>query len=290
MPSSSVAARRVRDRYLAGAAMKHLLATVKQLIAFAAIALLAVSGIHAQPAAGEAPDPALGGMVERLIALRAEVERLQGEIDIAREERRTRRGFIAAQQAETEAAIEREGVRRRQLEEELAALDARLAAGGAGHETLLPAVQEALGTVRRAVAASLPFRRAERLAVIDELQTQLAAGRVVPQRAVNRLWAIVEDEFRLSRENAIYSQTIELDGQPVLAEVAKLGTAALYFRTRDERYGYAVAPSGDWSWRVAGSRDERSQIATLFDSLRKQIRQGYFTLPAALPPLHPESS
>ncbi len=255
------------------------------------ILLSAVPVVHAQPAAGAgAVDPALSGLTERLIALRAEIERLQGEIDIAREERRTRSGFIAAQQAETEAAIERERVRRRQLEEELAGLEERIAAGGTGHDALLPAVEAAVAAVRRAVAASLPFRRTERLAALDELQTQLAAGRVVPQRAVNRLWAIAEDEFRLSRENAIYSQTIELGGRPVLAEVAKLGTAMLYFRTRDERYGYAAPGAGGWTWREAAGRDERGRIATLFDSLRKQIRQGYFTLPAALPPLAAEAS
>ncbi|MEJ2477709.1 MAG: DUF3450 family protein, partial [Desulfobacterales bacterium] len=124
----------------------------------------------------------------------------------------------------------------------------------------------------------------ERLAELEELETQLDNGVVTAQRAVNRLWAFIEDEFRISRENAIYSQSIALAGENVLVDVAKIGSVMMYFRTRDLEYGRAVATPQGWRFELFDSAREQELVARLFDSLRKQIRQGYFELPEALPP------
>lgn len=222
-------------------------------------------------------------LAERLISLRAEVEMLQSELDIQREEHKSKMSYLAAQEAELQANLDREGLRVRQLEDELAELREKADSAGADAETLQPVVITAIEKLRQSIASSLPFKQQERLQALAEVESQLASGAIVPQRAANRLWALVEDELRISRENAIYSQTIPLNGEPVLADVAKLGSVALYFRTRDERYGLARPQSGEWQWQVVEDAGQRDQIATLFDSLRKQIRQGYFEIPAALP-------
>jgi len=116
-----------------------------------------------------------------------------------------------------------------------------------------------------------------------EIESRLNSGAITPQRAVNQLWAFVEDEVRIAKENAIYSQTINLDGADVLVDVAKLGSVMLFFRTREERYGRAVAGADGWRWEVLEGSDQRQQIKQLFDSLRKQIRQGEFELPNPIP-------
>ena len=96
---------------------------------------------------------------------------------------------------------------------------------------------------------------------------------------INRLWSFYEDELRLTRENALYSQIIPLEGDRVLADVAKLGTVALYFQTRDERVGQAVRNGNNWQFIAIEDRADQQQIEVLFDSLQKQIRTGYFELP-----------
>ncbi len=104
------------------------------------------------------------------------------------------------------------------------------------------------------------------------------------QRGINRLWAFIEDELRISRENAIYSQSVSIDGRNVLVDVAKLGSVMMFFRTRDMEYGRAVYTAAGWRFELLTSSKQQEQVALLFDSLRKQIRQGYFELPATLPP------
>lgn len=232
-----------------------------------------------------AQEDGIDRLAERLIQLRAEVEQLQSDLDIEREEHKGKMSYLAAQKAELEVSLGREELRLRQLEEELAQLREKAAAAGTDAETLSPTVYAAIDQIRQAITSSLPFKHQERLEALNEIVRQLDSGAIVPQRGANRLWALVEDELRINRENAIYSQTIQLNGQPILADVAKLGSVAMYFRTRDDRYGLAQASGGEWIWTLVEDTDGRDQIATLFDSLRKQIRQGYFEIPGALPAL-----
>jgi len=57
----------------------------------------------------------------------------------------------------------------------------------------------------------------------------------------------------------------------------------MYFRTRNQEYGRAVETNGGWRFELLNSASDQEMVARLFDSLRKQIRQGYFQLPNALP-------
>ena len=100
-------------------------------------------------------------------------------------------------------------------------------------------------------------------------------------RAVNRLWAFYEDEFRLTRDNSLSAQTIQIGDERVLADVAKVGSMVLYFRTADGRVGRAMAAEGRWSFQPEANPVEQTRIRVLFDALGKQIRQGYFELPVA---------
>ena len=128
----------------------------------------------------------------------------------------------------------------------------------------------------------MPFKVEERLAEVEEIRTQVETGALQANRAANRLWGFFEDEIRLTRENGIYSQTIELDGQRMLADVAKIGSMMMFFRTQDQRYGHVARNGGAWQYRVIDDADGIAATQVLFDSLQKQIRQGYFELPYAV--------
>jgi hypothetical protein len=102
-------------------------------------------------------------------------------------------------------------------------------------------------------------------------------------RALSRLWTFVEDEFRLTRENGLYQQTIEVDGQEHLADVVRIGSVALFFKTNQGAVGYAVPNANGYQYQAESNAEARKRIASLFDSFRKQIRAGYFELPNAIP-------
>lgn len=94
---------------------------------------------------------------------------------------------------------------------------------------------------------------------------------------------MIEDEIRLSKENGIYQQTIILDGEKVLVDIAKLGTVFLFFKTKDNQSSMArKLAQGGWKFEMVDNAGDRERIRNLFDSLKKQIRQGYFELPNPL--------
>jgi Protein of unknown function (DUF3450) len=247
------------------------------------LARLALSVALALVAQDALPQDATDTLTSRLIQMRGQVDQLQNELNLKREEHKNRMMYLTAQQTEMEASRDREALRVRQLEQELEQMKEQVAAAGATSETLAPVVLRFVDELRLQVRAGFPFKVGERVAELDEIETQLNSGVITAHRAFNRLWAFVEDELRITRENAIYTQSIELQGDNVLVDIAKLGNAMMYFRTRDLHYGRAVETPQGWRFELLDSATDQELVARLFDSLRKQIRQGYFTLPNALP-------
>lgn len=223
-------------------------------------------------------------LAERLVELRGQVDELQSQLDIRRDEHKNRMAYLTAQLAELEASRDREALRVSQMQENLEEMRGKIAGDDVSSVALLPFAQEQIASLRSHIAGGFPFKTVERLAELDDLDSQLSNGVITAQRGINRLWAFIEDEIRISKENAIYSQSILLDGRNVLVDVAKLGSVMMFFRTRDMEYGRAVHTPSGWRFEILTLSDEQEQVARLFDSLRKQIRQGYFELPATLPP------
>jgi len=50
-------------------------------------------------------------------------------------------------------------------------------------------------------------------------------------------------------------------------------------KTLNDKYGFAVRSPEGWRYTRSRSREEDRQIALLFDSLRKNLREGFFTIP-----------
>lgn len=225
-------------------------------------------------------------LAERLVTLRGQVDELQSELDIRREEHKNRMVYLTVQLAELEANRDREALRLSQMQENLEEMRVQVASGGVDSDSLLPFAMQQIASLREQISNGFPFKTIERLAELDELDNQLGNGVITAHRGINRLWAFIEDEIRISRENAIYSQSILIGGRNVLVDVAKLGSVMMFFRTRDMAYGRAVYSANGWRFELLDSNGEQEQVARLFDSLRKQIRQGYFELPATLPPRH----
>ncbi|MGD9264901.1 MAG: DUF3450 family protein [Lysobacterales bacterium] len=237
--------------------------------------LMLATGAYAQ----QSPDP----LAERLVTLRGQVDTLQSELDIRREEHKNRMVYLTAQLTELEASRDREALRVTKLRDDLAEMREEIERGGLDSNALQPFVLDQVDVLRDQISRGLPFKTGDRLAELDELATQLQNGVITAQRGINRLWAFVEDEIRISKENAIYSQSITIDGRNMLVDVAKLGSVMMFFRTRDLDYGRAVYGPQGWRFEMLESNADKEKVAVLFDSLRKQIRQGYFELPAVLP-------
>ena len=220
-------------------------------------------------------------LAERLIALRGEVEQLNNELELLREEQRTTLAGLNAQQAELRASVDRQQLAAAEARRKLDEASAAASAAGASSDTLKPKLLEAVDALTQSVRSGLPFRVDERLGELAQFRSEIESGSVPAPRAVNRLWAFYEDEFRLTRDNSLSAQTIQIGDERVLADVAKVGSMVLYFRTADGRVGRAMAAEGRWSFQPEANPVEQTRIRVLFDALGKQIRQGYFELPVA---------
>lgn len=221
-------------------------------------------------------------LARQLIGLRAEVEQLNGELAIAREENRTLLAGLNAQRAEVEATLSRQQLTLKQIQNDLAKRQQAAVEAGVSGDVLTPVLLGSIARLDAQIAAGLPFKREERRAGLAELREQLSTGKLAAPRAANRLWAFLEDEFRLTRDNTMQRQTISLNGERLLVDVAKLGSMMLLFRTDDGRYGAVRRDGGEWRFELAADEADARRIATLFDALRKQIRQGFFELPNVL--------
>lgn len=235
--------------------------------------LLATAG----PDAAKSAEPR--ELAANLVRLRGEVEQLNAELALARDEQRAALQSMLARKAELEGQLGRQELATREARTELAQIREKAQAMDASAGSLDSVVNMGLQGLARAIRSMLPFKRDDRLAEIERIRTEMAQGTLPSARAVNRVWALFEDELRATRDIAIHSQTIELGDGPVLAEVAKLGNMQLYFATRDGRFGQAVQQGKTWKFIVAEREADRKNIASLFDALRKQLRQGWFELP-----------
>lgn len=145
---------------------------------------------------------------------------------------------------------------------------------------LKPLVLKQIALARTSVATTLPFRTADRLKDLDELRSKVENGQVKPDEGLTRLWSAIEDELRLARENGLYRNPVRIDGQEVLAEVARIGMVLLYFKTSDNRTGMAVpGEDGKWTFSYVTDKAGQKQILYLFEGLQKRIKHGYFELP-----------
>ena len=239
-------------------------------------------GVIAALALCSMPVPAqdsLDNLGAELARMRGEVESLNAELNSLTEQHRAEMNSLAAQKGDLEATRRREELRIRQLEDDLEVNRERAAEAGVAGEALVPVAEQVIADLTGHIEQGIPFKIDERLEALSDIRSQLESGALAPPRVINRLWSYYEDELRLARENGLYSQIIPLAGDRVLADIAKLGTVAMYFKTRDGRSGYAVRRGSNWNYQVAEARAERQQIDTLFESLAKQIRSGYFVLP-----------
>lgn len=220
-------------------------------------------------------------IVNNLIALRGQVEDLQAEMQILKAEHTQSMTYLNTRKTELEANIDRKQLQIKQSQAEIVELQEKIKSLGLDSEQMIPDVLQLANNIEQAITTGIPFKPTERKSVIEDIVRDLQGRKITSQHAINRLWAFLEDEMRLARENAIYSQTIELNGEQVLVDVAKLGTVLMYFKTRDDKYGQAVNTNG-WQFKLFDDEKDSQAVANLFDSLKKQIRQGYFNLPLTL--------
>jgi len=232
---------------------------------------------------GTATADSTAEMAAQIARLRTEVEELAAEVEAKKEDLRGQLRSYAAQKADVQMELQRAEMAIKQLREARSRRVAEIERDAEREVVLKPAVLAGIERIKQKVLAGLPFKRDERIADLDQLARQMDDGLLRPTDGVARLWDRIEDELRLARENGIYRQVIQLDGQELLVDVARLGMVAMYFKTKDGRVGRTVRSGGSWTYQTIATKQHKEQVLGLFDSFKKQIRVGFFVLPNPLP-------
>ena len=241
--------------------------------------LILISGMAAPAFVFSQTDDALTVLARQIAEKRARVETLSDQVEDSKAQYNEDLRSLETQIADVEIQINREQLRLNQIERDILEAQNEVRASRTSFENTGPIAGRLLVQLRAYVENGFPFQKEERLAAVGDMEQLLADGTVEPEIILTRAWNMVESEFRLAAESGIYRQVVMVNGEEQLSEVAKVGSVFLYFKTFNEDYGYAVPVGGGWEYRLAADRDERQQIAVLFDSLRRNIEQGFFIVP-----------
>ncbi len=244
----------------------------KSMLSMSLVALLGSTSLYASTE----------NMAESLMKLRAEVEQLDANINDEKDSYKASMKSLLRQKNDLESVVAREDLKIKQIQRELDKVRKEIKEAGKNTEGLKPLLLNALNLMEENIKASIPFKTQERLEDIEKIKSQLNGDLVTPQKALALTWNAYGDAIRMSKENGIFKQTINIDSQDRLAEVARIGTVGLFFKLPDDTVGYASKDVTGWYFKKAVSATEQEQILGLFDSFKKQIRSGYFTLPSAI--------
>lgn len=225
----------------------------------------------------------LENLAKSLAKIRGEVETLQTQLDTEKEKHSSKMSALTSQLADLSVEERRQKLSIEKLQHSIEKMTENAKKTEQSGENLKPVLLTVLSDYKRHIQTGFPFKTEDRLKAIHDLENNVANQLIDPNKAVNQAWSLIEDEIRLSKENGIYQQTILLDGEKVLVDIAKLGTVFLFFQTRDNRGGIAKrSADGDWKFEAVDNAGDSERIKNLFDSLKKQIRQGYFEIPNPL--------
>jgi hypothetical protein len=231
------------------------------------------------PALGMADD---AEMIKSIMTLRADVEALYTKIDENKENYKAQMKSLALQIADSEAQINRINTSIKLSDQELQKIQDKISSTSTDNVELEPILDEAFAMLEMSIREGLPFKVPERLAALEKIKSDLRDQTITDERALALLWASYEDNIRLTSEIGLFKQKIEIEGENVLGQVAKLGSVMLFFSTPDNRVGYVVKDGAGYTYKTVQDKKKRELILSLFDALAKQIRTGYFRIPNAL--------
>ncbi len=226
--------------------------------------------------------PDTQSLSKKVIELRKEVELLNDEYKTEREKVLSELKALSIQKAELASNIRNEEIRRKQLVDKVAKLKKEINDSSIESDELSPVITQTISELKIWVKSSLPFKQKERLDSLQALEQRLEKKEVSVIKAANELWALIEDEKRLAQETSVHKQSIPIGEKMHLAEVVKVGMMFLYFKAENGQLGMAQKEAETWVYKPFQNQEKQKQTLAFFESLKKQIRQGYFELPTEI--------
>lgn len=218
-------------------------------------------------------------MSKRLAKLRADVERINKDIQAVRLKNSTEINSLSLQQAEIDSMVRKEEVVYKQLEQKIGHLKKRIQKDSGESSVQIPVILSATQMLKDYVETSVPYKKQERLNSITKLEGMLEKEELSAQRAALKLWGLYDDEMRLTEEIMLGKQEISLSGQDYLVDVIKVGAFGMYFKSADLLFGKVTKQDQKWVATKIENQDQVDAITALFDGYKKQIKTANYLLP-----------
>ncbi|MDD2905715.1 MAG: DUF3450 family protein [Sulfurimonas sp.] len=221
-------------------------------------------------------------LVNSIIGLRGDVETLYTDITENKERYNTEMKSLSLQITDSEAQINRENTSLKLAQNELEKVTTQIKETSSGNAEIKPLVLSAIDMLEKSITEGIPFMVEARVADLHKIKADLEEGLITNEKALSLVWVSYDDTIRLTKEIGLFKQQIDFKGKKVLAQIAKLGSVAMFFSTPSNEVGFLVKKNGVYEYKHITNPEDVKKIVALFDALQKQIRTGFFELPNAL--------
>ena len=221
-------------------------------------------------------------LVNSIISLRGDVENLYTNIKENKEGYHSEMKSLSMQITDTEAQINRKNTSIKLAQSELNKITRKIKETSSGNSEIKPLVLNALDLLEKSINEGIPFMITPRVADLHKIKADLESGLITNEKALLLTWTSYDDTIRVTKEIGLFKQEINIKGKKVLAQIAKLGSVAMFFSTPSNEVGFVVKDANKYDYKQITNPEDIKKIVALFDALQKQIRTGYFELPNAL--------
>ena len=219
-------------------------------------------------------------MMKDLVKMRAELETMNREMESLQKEKQNELELWTNKKLELEASVQKEHLRKLQLDEKISRLAQRVKSERKANPEAKTLFLTWLDKAHVWVNESLPYRKAQRLAVLASLNERGNRSLESYEVLSSELWMFYESELKMATDNEFRIVEVEIDEVPKKAEVARLGLYAMFSRTPDGVLRQSIFENGRWITSVLEAGRE-SDVVRLLTNMKAKKETGFYQLPLA---------
>lgn len=215
---------------------------------------------------------------QQLIPLRSQMEKEAQELESTKQFFDQQIQALQAQVLELNQNLSRERLKSKVLSEKTNRLSSFTSTGPMGTIEDQKFVSRWMNDLKSWVDQSMPFQKQQRLSKLEELKMRLEKKEPL-EPLVWDLWNFTSQELKNTKGFSNEVTEINLDGESVTVEIARLGMMHLYFKTTDQKVGYSLKSKQGWIYQTAQSDSELSAIEQVMKASRAKSFKSVFELP-----------
>ena len=234
-------------------------------------------------AIGMAPlwsDVQLEKFAKDLVQKRTTVDTLSTELEIKKSELQSLKQQTSAQKTDLMRLVKSEETRLSKIQQDIGKLEVELKRQDVPGRQIVQMIMTSLDRLAESIQVGLPFKKDLRLIEVKTIKEMLVNKQLVPEKALSKLWSMLESEFRLTRENGLYRQNIEMGGTVHLADIVKIGMKMMFFKISETQTGVLKKKGTSYEYVLATKKEDIAKLHILFDNFQKKIRTGFFEIPS----------